>query len=206
MTLSEKIVYCRKKAVLSQEALAEKLGVSRQAVSKWETGESVPELNKMAALAKALNTSVDWLLSPDAPIEEPEQAKKTEPAGSYPDWLDKLPGFLQKLIYRFGWLSGIAVSVSGAMFSALGLLAQYITGVMMSDFKNTALGFGNVYQQFGGTFGELYTNPMSGMIETMTANNPVSIMGKFITGFGVLLIIAGIILAVVLKRYGKNKS
>ena len=38
MTLSGKILYCRKKAGLSQEALAEKLGVSRQAVSKWETG------------------------------------------------------------------------------------------------------------------------------------------------------------------------
>ena len=39
MTLSGKILYCRKRAGLSQEALAEKLGVSRQAVSKWETGE-----------------------------------------------------------------------------------------------------------------------------------------------------------------------
>lgn len=40
MTLSGKILYCRKRAGLSQEALAEKLGVSRQAVSKWETGVS----------------------------------------------------------------------------------------------------------------------------------------------------------------------
>ena len=38
MYLSEKILYCRKKAGLSQEALAEKLGVSRQAISKWATG------------------------------------------------------------------------------------------------------------------------------------------------------------------------
>ena len=41
MNLSEKIQYCRKKAGLSQEALAEKLGVSRQAISKWETGVSL---------------------------------------------------------------------------------------------------------------------------------------------------------------------
>ncbi len=40
MTLSGKILYCRKRVGLSQEALAEKLGVSRQAVSKWETGVS----------------------------------------------------------------------------------------------------------------------------------------------------------------------
>lgn len=40
MKLSEKIYYCRKKAGKSQEALAEELGVSRQAISKWETGEA----------------------------------------------------------------------------------------------------------------------------------------------------------------------
>ncbi len=40
MTLSEKILYCRKRCALSQEALAEKIGVSRQAISKWETGVS----------------------------------------------------------------------------------------------------------------------------------------------------------------------
>ena len=40
MKLYEKILYCRKRAGLSQEALAERLGVSRQAVSKWETGVS----------------------------------------------------------------------------------------------------------------------------------------------------------------------
>ena len=40
MKLNEKIYYCRKRASLSQDALAEKLGVSRQAISKWETGVS----------------------------------------------------------------------------------------------------------------------------------------------------------------------
>jgi transcriptional regulator with XRE-family HTH domain len=41
MKLSEKIYYCRKKAGMSQEALAARIGVSRQAVSKWETGGSL---------------------------------------------------------------------------------------------------------------------------------------------------------------------
>jgi len=40
MKLSDKIYHCRKKADLSQEALAERIGVSRQAISKWETGVS----------------------------------------------------------------------------------------------------------------------------------------------------------------------
>ncbi len=54
MKLPEKILYCRKRAGLSQEALAERLGVSRQAVSKWETGEALPETGKLAALAAEL--------------------------------------------------------------------------------------------------------------------------------------------------------
>lgn len=41
MKLSEKILSCRKKAGLSQDALADRLGVSRQAISKWETGVSL---------------------------------------------------------------------------------------------------------------------------------------------------------------------
>ena len=63
MNLSEKIQLCRRQAGLSQEALAEKLNVSRQAVSKWETGAAEPELSKLRALAAAFGVTADWLLS-----------------------------------------------------------------------------------------------------------------------------------------------
>ena len=66
MNLSEKIQLCRKRAGLSQEALAEKLNVSRQAVSKWETGAAEPELSKLRALAAAFGVTADWLLSEEA--------------------------------------------------------------------------------------------------------------------------------------------
>jgi len=59
MTLREKIYYCRKKAGYSQEEMADKLGVSRQAVSKWETGEAVPELAKFTAIAKLFGVTTD---------------------------------------------------------------------------------------------------------------------------------------------------
>ena len=62
MKLQEKILYCRKKAGLSQDALAEMLGVSRQSVSKWETGEAVPEVAKLLSLSKVFNVTTDWLL------------------------------------------------------------------------------------------------------------------------------------------------
>lgn len=60
---------------LSQEALAERIGVSRQAVSKWETGEASPDLPKLLALADALEISLDALCGRTAPpAAEPERA------------------------------------------------------------------------------------------------------------------------------------
>lgn len=59
MNLSEKIYACRRRAGLSQEALAEKLDVSRQAISKWECGEAIPETTKLVSLAAALGVTVD---------------------------------------------------------------------------------------------------------------------------------------------------
>ena len=86
MKLPEKILYCRKRAGLSQEALAERLGVSRQAVSKWETGEALPETGKLATLAAALGVSVDWLLS---------EAEPEAPQTQSGDWTEGLPKLLK---------------------------------------------------------------------------------------------------------------
>lgn len=70
MKLSEKIYLCRKKCGASQEELASRLGVSRQAVSKWETGDAEPELSKLRALAETFGVSTDWLLSESGEVPE----------------------------------------------------------------------------------------------------------------------------------------
>lgn len=62
MKLGEKILEYRKKLGLSQEALGEKVGVSRQTVSKWEIGQTIPELEKMILLAKEFKTTIDELV------------------------------------------------------------------------------------------------------------------------------------------------
>lgn len=62
MNLSEKIFELRKARGLSQEQLAEKLGVSRQSVSKWELGESSPETERLTVLSKVFNVTTDYLL------------------------------------------------------------------------------------------------------------------------------------------------
>jgi len=62
MTLGEKIQQLRKTKGLSQEQLAEVLNVSRQAISKWETDQSSPEIDKILALSKAFSVTTDELL------------------------------------------------------------------------------------------------------------------------------------------------
>lgn len=67
MTLGERILNYRKRAGMSQEKLAELLGVSRQAVSKWEGDAAQPELDKIVALARLFGITTDQLLLEDIP-------------------------------------------------------------------------------------------------------------------------------------------
>lgn len=62
MTLGERIAQARKQAGLSQEQLGEKLGVSRQAISKWESGQNNPDVAYVAEMCRLFGISSDWLL------------------------------------------------------------------------------------------------------------------------------------------------
>lgn len=63
MTLREKLIALRDKAGISQMSLAHQLDVSRQAVSRWESGDTTPSMDKLKALAKIYGVSLDWLCS-----------------------------------------------------------------------------------------------------------------------------------------------
>ncbi len=71
MKFSETLLQYRKARGLSQEALAGKIGVSRQAVSKWETGEALPDLQKAVSLADALGISLDELCGKESASSGP---------------------------------------------------------------------------------------------------------------------------------------
>lgn len=64
MDFAEKLLALRKAKGMTQEQLAEKLDVSRQSVSKWESGQSAPELEKIAALSTVFDVTTDYLLKP----------------------------------------------------------------------------------------------------------------------------------------------
>ncbi len=78
MILADKIILLRKKAGWNQEELAEKLNVSRQSVSKWEGGLSVPDLNKIIAMSALFGVSTDYLLKDDLEEITPSETADTD--------------------------------------------------------------------------------------------------------------------------------
>lgn len=206
MKLQEKIYICRKKAGLSQEALAEKLGVSRQSVSKWETGESVPEITKLPMLADIFNVTTDWLLSEDnnctqtkASISSEDEKIKQERIKSfnnefsnnrtYPQWLDNAPMQIGRLIKRFGWLAGLYVSFIGIMFTGFGLFVKFISQKFL---EYTA-------------YPEISFFPGGSFFNTGLSDNPISYFATFIIIIGVIIIITGIVLSLILRHYSKKQ-
>lgn len=76
INLAENLKKIRKEHNLSQEQLAEQLGVSRQSVSKWESNQAYPEMDKVIQLAKMFNLNVDDLLNQD--IREVNREKQSK--------------------------------------------------------------------------------------------------------------------------------
>ncbi len=64
MEFSEKLITLRKGRDLTQEQLAEQLKVSRQSISKWESGQVIPEVEKIVELSRVFNVTLDYLLKP----------------------------------------------------------------------------------------------------------------------------------------------
>ena len=91
MQFYEKLSKLRKASTLSQEQLAEKLNVTRQAVSKWESGESYPDMAKIIQLCKILNCSLNELMDDGVmgEIEPNEKENEKEEKKNYlSDFLD----------------------------------------------------------------------------------------------------------------------
>lgn len=123
MFLGSNLYFLRKRSGITQEALAQRLSVSRQAVSKWESGEVTPELGKLMELADLFDCGLDALLREDLSIQNPSvqfflvkgfrmvshvviSSQPEEDASAYLDrWAEKsglssLPGYISREI---GW-------------------------------------------------------------------------------------------------------
>ena len=76
MNLGNNLFEARKKAGLTQDKVAEKLGVTRQTISKWETNETTPDIYQAKKLAKLYNLSLDELIEFDCDLKEIEEVIK----------------------------------------------------------------------------------------------------------------------------------
>ena len=104
MTFSEKLMDLRRKSGLSQEQLADRLGVTRQSVSKWESGTAMPELVKLISLSDIFGVSVDYLVKDY--LEEPESAGggddlSAQQAVRLEKKVDELTNYVKGRVYRF---------------------------------------------------------------------------------------------------------
>lgn len=188
MKLAEKIYQCRRKAGLSQDGLAELLDVSRQTISKWERGEAVPETAKLPGLAKAFGVTIDWLLSEED--SEPGEVLETRTSAASPNtvtWVDRIPGVLGKLIRRWGWLSGLYVTWLGLLLTFIGWLEKTVIERIVLRAERTE------------NFRELVE---AGKVPQFIESYLAMFWGFIV--IGVVLILAGIVFALVLRHWGKK--
>lgn len=126
MIIGTKIAACRKRAGMSQEKLANELNISRQAVSRWETGEAVPDTEKVIQLSRIFHVTTDYLL---LDIDEaPQSAAPAENNREAEQRAAEKQMKRQSMRMHFGWFLLIfgVISFSATLVGA-GLYAQTLT-------------------------------------------------------------------------------
>lgn len=124
MTLPERLIKLRKAAGLSQEEVADKLEVTRQTVSKWETGQSSPDLDKVLPLCSLYNVTPDELLH-DGGSEEADEQKAKDGAARAEELFDKSAakkktiGILSGIMLYFVAIAFIMVAIPVAKFNPI---------------------------------------------------------------------------------------
>lgn len=137
MTLGEKIQELRRRNAMSQDVLAEKLEVSRQAVSKWERDEAVPETDKIVRLAQVFSVSTDYLLMEEQ--QHPPQYRYQAP----PRQTSFSGERLERFIRRHGYKGGYVLIAAGALLCVIALLFMIFMPRLGTGFFDSAGNFGN---------------------------------------------------------------
>ena len=142
MILADKIIDERKKNGWSQEDLADKLGVSRQSVSKWESAQSIPDLQRILEMSKLFGVSTDYLLKDEEgdrgsfEAEDPGEIRRRVSMEEANDFLAANEGFAKKVSL------GVAMIISGVVLLLVVMALQ--RGAVISVSENAAAGIGVV--------------------------------------------------------------
>ena len=177
MTFGEKLQHLRKSKSMSQEQLAAQLSVSRQAVSKWELDESLPDTSKLLATSKIFGVTTDYLLDDSQDNDGFEQIPIYNKSKS-------TIHFISNLIKKKGYLAGYIISGYAALSLLLLRFAHYA-------FKTTLM----PPEGFGITFSDLPTQ----MKLPLHFINGISIIAT-------IILISGIVFAIYFKRKGEERK
>lgn len=134
MIFADKLITLRKKAGWSQEELAEKLGVTRQSVSKWEGAQSVPDIEKILQLSRLFGVTTDYLLKdeqgePEYVTEDDTPALRKVTLAQANDYLTKAKANAPKMA-----LATALCVISPITLIALSALSEYGLGGISNDF------------------------------------------------------------------------
>ncbi len=114
MTFQEKLISLRKQKGWSQEELGERLSVTRQTVSKWETGQTTPEMYKLKELSRIFGVSIDALLDEESDGEEQQESPAPRHRGYHYEYKSRA---------SVGGLPLIHINLGRGVYKAKGILA-----------------------------------------------------------------------------------
>lgn len=160
MTLGQRIQELRKQRGMSQEALGDALGVSRQAVSKWEGDNGIPELDTLIAMSRLFEVTVGQLLGVEEPVEQKSEAANDSDENKE----DQVEAVLRRYVEqttkkderswfaRWGWIPSVAIILTTAfivMFAQLGSLRSTVR-LLRSDLSNLQVNVSNSQNNLSG--------------------------------------------------------
>ena len=133
MTLGEKIQELRRRSSMSQDSLAEKLDVSRQAVSKWERDEAVPETDKIVRLAQVFGVSTDYLLMEEQPLPPPQAEPRRGTSVA-----ERIVERAERFARRHGYKAGYLLIAAGALVCIIALLVMILVPTVLGGMFDSA--------------------------------------------------------------------
>ena len=142
MTLGEKIQALRKSRSWSQEQLAEQIGVTRQALSKWENGTAIPDTNNVIQLAKLFGVTTDYLLLEEGNGKEPAESAEQSNAELIA-FREKQMKLLGCLVIKWTGILGILILMILSSFVQYNYSISYVT--KLDYFIQRMIGFLDYY-------------------------------------------------------------
>lgn len=129
MNIAKNLQYLRKRDKITQEELADRIGVSRQSVSKWETGEAYPETDKLVVICDLFNISLDSLMRSDLSENKTTDSKSNVDSGEYIAHMNKFARGISLGVWLI--LFGVAVCLAlGGFATTLTENSRQLTEIM----------------------------------------------------------------------------